>query len=96
MSRIYTGDDSNAFGQDFLKIEIENLTMYEISKAIFRCGEIIKEIENPEFPLKIDLTSKESELLKSMNTCYLAVFDEYGRKQTCEGSITFPAKKGVV
>lgn len=92
----YRKDDTNAFFQKFIEIELENQTGLEISKAIFRCGRVTKTFENPIFPLPIDLSSDETALLDASNTCYLAVFDEQGRKRTCEGSLSFPTKGQVV
>ena len=96
MTTIYTKDDTNAFNQNFLTIELENPTFLKIAKAEFRCGKILKEFENPVFPLHVDFSAKETDLLSYTNACYLAVYDEFGRKRTCEGHIVFSAKKGVV
>ena len=96
MTIIYTKDDTNAFDNNFLTIELENATGLAISKAEFRCGKIFKTFENPMFPLTVNFSSEETELLNYTNACYLAVYDEQGRKRTCEGHIIFNARKGVV
>lgn len=83
---IYKGDDTGAFGANFLTISLENAENVTISKAVFRCNEITKEFENPVFPIKINLTAEETSMLYEDNTCYLAVYDEKGLKKTCEGS----------
>ena len=88
---VYKGDDTAAFGLTFLKINILNSDGYNISRAEFRCGEILKKFENPEFPITINLTADETEKLQLRNTCYLAIYDENGLKKTCSGSITFNA-----
>lgn len=93
---LYRKDDTNAFEQNFIEIELENAFGIEITKAEFRCGQVLKSFESPLFPLKIDLTSDETEKLSYTNTCYLAIYDEKGRKRTCEGSLTFPTKGAVV
>lgn len=96
MTTIFTKDDTNAFNQNFLIIELENPTGLAVSKAEFRCGKIFKTFKNPVFPLEIDFSAEETELLNYTNACYLAVYDEQGRKRTCEGHIIFNARKGVV
>lgn len=88
---VYKGDDTAAFGFDFLKINILNEENFKITRAEFRCGDILKKIENPIFPISIHLTSEETEKLQLRNICYLAVFDENGLKKTCVGSLTFNA-----
>lgn len=93
---LYRKDDTNAFEQKFLKIELETPIDITISKVDFRCGQILKTFENPLFPLKIDLTSEETAILSYTNTCYLAIYDELGRKRTCKGSLTFETKGAVV
>lgn len=93
---IYKKDDTNAFDQKFLRIELENPSNLKILKAEFRCGKILKIFTDPKFPLDVDLTNEETDQLSYSNTCYLAVYDEFGRKRTCEGSFSFPAKGAVV
>lgn len=93
---IYKGDDTTAFDSKFITIELDNPNNLTIKKAIFVSGKIRKEFDNPVFPLEIGLNSQETKLLNYQNDCYLAVFDEYGRKQTCEGCLYFDAQKEVV
>lgn len=93
---LYRKDDTDAFDQKFLKIELETLIDITISKVEFRCGQILKIFENPLFPIDVALSSEETAILSYTNTCYLAIYDEQGRKRTCEGSITFPTKGAVV
>lgn len=93
---IYRGDDTNAFGNKFLTVELENTNNLIISKAEFKCGTILKTFENPEFPLQISLSREETLQLSYTNDCYLALYDEEGRKRTCSGSITITSKREVV
>lgn len=93
---LHRGDDTNAFGAKFLEIYLENATGLKISKAEFRCGEVLKTIKDPKFPLLIDLTTDESIKLRDINNAYLAIYDKDGLKRTCEGSITFETVKKVV
>lgn len=93
---IFKGDDSGAFGNNFITINLDNPLGYTISKAIFVCGCIQKPFENPVFPLRINLTSQETTKLRSSNVCYLVVYDSEGRQKTCQGSLTFNAQNGVI
>lgn len=87
MSLLYRGDDTDAFENEFLTIELEEAPE-NIKKAEFRCGAVVKEYKNPVFPLKVSLNSSETMALREENNCYLAVYDQYGRKWTCEGTIS--------
>lgn len=93
---IFKGDDSGAFGNTFITINLDNPLGYPISKAIFVCGCIQKPFKNPVFPLRINLTSQETAKLRSSNVCYLVVYDSEGRQKTCQGSLTFNAQNGVI
>lgn len=90
---LFRGDDTLAFGGNFIKIDIENNTSFNITKAEWKCGTIKKTFTNPQFPLMINLTSEESDKLNTQNTCYLAVYDDLGRKKTCEGCLTFTSNQ---
>lgn len=92
---IYQGDDTGAFGDVFLTINIsvgEGQVMPEFSKAELKIGGICKEFRNPVFPLTVNFNSKETSLFNAKNTAYLAVWDMQGRKRTCNGSITFKSE----
>lgn len=85
------GDNTQAFGQHLLRISLLDpdgiLEIHSISKAEIRfaCG-IIKSFDKPTFPLLVDLTEQESQmLLVGNNTASLAVWDELGRKVTPKG-----------
>lgn len=91
MANLYRGDDTDAFGGNFLRVDLIGAPEAVITKADWICGQIVKSFENPEFPLVINLTQEDTAKLKSQNTCYLALYDENGRKKTCEGSLTFTA-----
>lgn len=88
---IYQGDNTSAFGGNFLTINItsnfENLPT--IKRAEIKMGCVCKTFENPTFPMTINLTEEETAKLSSVNTAYMAVWDINGRKKTCQGSITF-------
>lgn len=93
---IYKGDNTSAFDSKFLTIELENLNNLKVSKAIFVCGKIKKTYNKPEFPLEVVLNETETAQLYYHNDAYLIVYDEQGRKLTCDGCISFSAKKEVV
>ena len=95
--RYYKGDDFGAFGEDWILIDPELPDDWVVSKAEFRVGNLpVMRFLNPVFPIPVNLTSEQSANLKDVNTCYLAVYDEEGRKRTLNGSWTFVAENEVV
>lgn len=89
---IYQGDNTAAFGGNFLTIRLvlpEGQEMPPISKVELKIGCICKTFENPVFPLTVNLTEEETLKLQAVNTAYLAVWDNEDRKKTCQGKITF-------
>lgn len=96
MTGIYKGDDTGAFDQHFIKIDITNPHDYAITKVVFQCGPIQKVYSNPTFPIYVDFTHNESQRLYQDSKCYLQVFDSKGRRQTCEGTLNFTAKAKVI
>ena len=93
---IFKGDDTDAFGNNFITITLDNPENCIISKATFVCGNIKKTFENPVFPLVVNFTSEETSKLKPINTCHLVVYDEFGRQKTCTGALRFDAQSGVI
>ena len=93
---IFQGDDTSAFGGVLLRINLYNPLDYPIKKAIFVCGCIIKEFDNPTFPIDINFNNEETEKLRSVNQCFLIVYDMQGKQKTCRGTITIKAQKGVL
>ena len=97
MTEIFKGDDTNAFGQNFIKINRpHNSEAYTISKVIFQCGPIQKVYTRPTFPIYVNFTHTESKKLQTISECFLQVFDEHGLRTTCTGSLKFTAKQQVV
>ena len=104
MRTIFCSDDTSAFGQTLLTIELENAEGLKISKAEFRCGKVLKTFTSPSFPLEVNLTCEETALLAHassdnlviVNPGYLAIYDEQGLKTTLEGSVDIPVRKCVV
>lgn len=94
---IHIGDDTDAFGFSFLTINLENASEYVISKAEVRIGPVKKIFNNPVFPLHVSLNQQETNQLNEYsNKCYMAIYDNIGRKYTCEGTLSFKASPKVV
>ena len=81
MASINRGDNTGAFGCEFLRIYLNNPNNLAIQKAIFQInGDLEKEYYNPKFPLKVNFTGAETELLQQVNFCRLALWDKNGRR----------------
>lgn len=94
---IRKGDDTNAFDFGFLTVNLKDAEQYTIYKAEIRIGILTKTIENPQFPLEISLNKEETMKLSTCgNDCFMAIYDEQGRKITCEGTLSFRASPKVV
>lgn len=96
---IYKGDDTSAFGNNFITIELDNPLGYTVSKVEFvvngGCPKI-PAIENPQFPLIINFDSWQTAQLRPNNVGQLVVWDEDGRQKTCQGKVLFSAQNGVL
>ena len=93
---LYRFDDTDAFGQEYMTINVTIPEGWEVSKAEWRAGSVLKTFENPVFPLNLVLSSEETGKLQNVNVCYLAIYDTQGRKQTCEGKLKFYTQAEVV
>lgn len=94
---IHIGDDTNAFEFNFLTVYLTNAEKYIITKAEIRIGSVKKTFDNPVFPLQVSLNKKETEQLNEYNNkCYMAIYDNIGRKYTCKGTLNFKANPKVV
>ena len=101
---IYKGDDTAAFGSNFLTILVKNPDLYKISKLIFvvNDGIIKKTFTDPNFfqvaetTLSVNFDSSETVLLSPTNTGKLIAYDGEGLQETCVQSVTFYAQKGVI
>lgn len=93
---IYKGDNSGAFGNSFITVNLINPLNYPISKVIFVCGCLKKEYKNPVFPWIINFTSDETTKFNATNICYLVAYDSEGRQKTCQGTLIFKAQNGVI
>ena len=94
---IFQGDDTSAFGQNFLKINATIPEGWQISKVELRIGNLpLFVFENPVFPLFVNLDSDQTRMLEKTNEVYMAVYDVNGKKITCKGSIIIKSKAEVV
>jgi len=97
MSKYYKGDDFNAFNQEWAEVVVDIPDNWVVSKAELKIGNLPKmTFNNPIFPLPVNLASYQTANLKDINTCYMAIYDEEGRKLTLDGSWTFIAEDEVV
>lgn len=97
---IYKGDDTGAFGNDFITINLNNPLNYTVSKVEFviNNGTCIppKTYEDPTFPLVINFIKEETEKFLGVNVCRLIAYDENGLRKTCNNTLTFYAQNGVI
>ena len=97
MASIYRGDNTGAFGNDFLRIYLNNPNKLIITKAVIQINNKLDKIyEYPSFPLRVNFTGAETEMLEQRNTCKMALWDEYGRRRTAEGKFNFYVKENRI
>lgn len=97
MASINRGDNTGAFGNDFLRIYINNPNNLFIKRALVQInGNLEKEFYEPAFPLRINFSGAETELLEQINVCKLVLWDEYGRRRTADGKFTFFVKENPI
>ena len=93
----YKGDDFDSFDQEWALVEVDIPEDWIVTRAELKVGNLPKmTFNNPVFPFSVSLDSSQTANLKDINTCYLAIYDEEGRKQTLDGSWTFVASDEVV
>ena len=103
---IVKGDDTGAFGNQFITIKISNPLMYPISKivAVTNSGCCItnKPFTDPdnfqteEITLTVNYSSKETQKLSATNVLNIVAYDMENKQYTCAQSLTFYAKNGVI
>ena len=93
----YRGDDFDAFDQEWAQIIVDVPEEWDIARAEFKVGNLpVMTFNEPDFPLDISLSAAQTANLKDVSTCYIALFDRRGRKQTLNGSWTFETRESVV
>ena len=103
---IYKGDDTRAFGNNFLTIKIENPNEYPISKIVFSVnggciqksfyGKDYNNFQTPEIILSVNFDSKETMKLNATNVGNVIAYDINDYPQTCPQSVKFYAQNGVI
>lgn len=104
---IYRGDDTAAFGNNFITITVKNPKLYQISKLVVTTNSGVcipdKVFTDADFFAREDInlfvnyTSSETlKLNNGANVVKLAAYDMNGLQQTCPQSKTFYAQNGVI
>lgn len=101
---IFKGDNTAAFGGNFLTILVKNPDLYKISKLVFSVnGGIIQKtftdedyFRRAETLLSVNFDSNETKRLSVTNVGNLVAYDEYGLQETCVQSVKFYAQNGVI
>ena len=103
---IFKGDNTAAFGNNFITINVKNSQLYPISKIEFvtnsGMGIPVKPFTDPNnfqtenIQLVVNYSSEETAKLRDTNTGNLIVYDIEGRQTTCQQTLTFYAKNGVI
>lgn len=64
--------------------------------AVFNNGALVKKYTNPTSPIEVELDEDDTGLLSLNNVMNLILFDDEGRKLTCEGELKFTLNKEVI
>lgn len=93
---LHSGDNTAAFGNNYITVFEDNPADVIVSKVEFVVGCIKKTYVNPKFPLYINFNSKETAKLNYINTAHLIAYDEKGQRMVCDGTLTFYVINGVI
>ena len=103
---IFKGDNTAAYGNNFLTISVKNPDLYKISKIIFSVnggciqkpfnGEDYDYFQTEETLLSVNFNSSETLKLLPSNVGNLITYDEQGRQDTCPQSVKFYSQNGVI
>ena len=103
---IYKGDDTRAFGNNFLTIKVENPNEYPISKLVFSVnggciqkpfyGKDYNNFQTEEIVLNVNFSSEETMKLNATNVGNLVAYDMNGLQYTCSQTLIFYAQNGVI
>lgn len=96
---IYKGEDTDAFGQQFLTINITVPDGWVISKAELTIGKLTPIIFNspePPYVLHVSLNRSQTKQLERSNKARLAIFDTSGKKKILDGTVIIKTKPDIV
>ena len=104
---IFKGDNTGAFNNNFITITVKNPNLYPISKIEFITNSSAcippKSFTDPDnfqsetIELVVNYDSTETPKLNNgANVGNLVVYDTQGRQSTCQQSLVFYAKNGVI
>lgn len=102
---IFKTDDTGAYGNKYITIRIKNPLLVPVSKIIFSVnGGIIQKSFTDEkthfttenIELTVNFNSQETAKLNARNVGNLVTYDMKNRQLTCNQSMTFSARNGVI
>ena len=103
---VFKGDNTAAFGGNFITIKVKNPQLYKISKLLFSAnsgiiqkpfkGEDYNYFQLEEIILVVNFDSNETKKLSATNVGNLIAYDENGLQETCVQSVKFYAQNGVI
>lgn len=90
------GDDTNAFGQDeLLRINFTVPDGQVVNKAELITGDLKLTFLEPTSPIRVNLTSEQTAILRDNNCCDLVLYDGNNRKLTIPCIAEFKTKAGA-
>ena len=101
---IYKGDDTGAFGNNFITIHVNNPHRREVSKIIVNVnsGVITKTFTDEshftvaDIELIVNFDSNETARLIARNVVKVITYDMQNRQRTCPQYLVFSAQNGVI
>lgn len=103
---VFKGDDTGAFGNQFITIKFKNPRLYPVSKILVVVNDGVcispKEFTDEnnfqiaETTLNVNFVSNETAKFNAANVVNLVAYDMQGLQYTCSQSFTFYAQNGVI
>ena len=103
---IFKGDDTGAFGNNFITVRVKNPYLYPITRieVITNSSTCIppkpftdeNNFQVEDIELEVNYSSDETVKLNSSNIVNVVVYDSQGKQSTCPQSLTFYARNGVI
>lgn len=89
-------DDTDAFGQEeLLRINFTIPEGQTCNKAVLLCGDLKLDFITPVSPIRVNLTSEQTAILKDNNCCTIELFDGNNKKITIPCIAEFKTRAGV-